>query len=334
MNSVDYVPLMLIFLTIAFSRIRNNPERDVLLSRQNSLVWKGILAFFVMFSHISPLYSGGIILPYFYNLGFISVGIFFFISGYGLMKQDIRREDYHVGFLKKRFSKILLPYLFVTLIYWLYYYLIGERHSLFYVIDAIVKGDPIVSFSWYIVEILILYLFFYVSMLIFKRKHLAVLIANAVFCILICFCFYKLDFRVAWYRSTYMYVIGLLGALYEGQIVRLMKKYCIYLAIVSGIGLFLTFNNENLFILREICMLLLIVSVCHRFEFHNAFLELSGKISMEIYLIHGLAMKFIRRFINDSNSWISIMYIVVLTFAAAFVLNFIFKKSFSRRKDS
>lgn len=67
---------------------------------------KEFFAVTVVFHHLSQIFKTGIIFPLFRNFGTISVAVFFFFSGYGLMKKYITDENYKKGFLLRRLTVI------------------------------------------------------------------------------------------------------------------------------------------------------------------------------------------------------------------------------------
>ena len=76
---------------------------------------------------ISTEYSDCIILRLFSTQGgYLGVALFFFLSGYGLMKSESKHHLGFNAFVVKRFGKVFLPVLLVTL-FWLpiYVLLIG-----------------------------------------------------------------------------------------------------------------------------------------------------------------------------------------------------------------
>ena len=106
-KQTDFVPILLISIILFFTRIKpGKPEN--FFSRSNCEIIKGLMAFFVVLCHLSLIYPGGRILPVFEYLGDAAVGIFFFLSGFGLMKQYLAKEDYHIQFLQS--PKVMMNY--------------------------------------------------------------------------------------------------------------------------------------------------------------------------------------------------------------------------------
>ena len=70
-----------------------------------------------MLHHLSFQYKDSFFFSQFSILGTITVALFFFLSGYGLMKQAMKYDNYYTNFLSKRFSKLLPPFLIATICY-------------------------------------------------------------------------------------------------------------------------------------------------------------------------------------------------------------------------
>ena len=134
---------------------------DEFMSVKNCNSYKGFFALIVIMHHISQRISNGFLPPDFTRVGYLAVAVFLFLSGYGLQKQNISKPGYSNGFLLKRIPSILIPYIIMTVIYWLIYALLGDVRSLGTIWhNFIANGDPIVWFSWYVVCILYFYIAF------------------------------------------------------------------------------------------------------------------------------------------------------------------------------
>ena len=91
-------------------------SKENYLSKQNSDCLKGIFAFFVITHHLyqsSNLINGGALAVILQALGYLSVAVFFFLSGYGLMYSFIIKGDGYISnFIKKR----ILPFWCIELL--------------------------------------------------------------------------------------------------------------------------------------------------------------------------------------------------------------------------
>lgn len=92
--------------------------------------------------------------------GYLGVGIFFFLSGFGLIKSDLHNHLSFLPYLKKRLIKVYLPVLLVSVI-WLPIkcYAFGEPISIFKVIGLIWYWHD--GVLWFVRTIIVLYLIFY-----------------------------------------------------------------------------------------------------------------------------------------------------------------------------
>ena len=129
-------------------------------------------------------------LSIFVNAGYLFVAIFFFCSGYGLIKSLETKPDYFNGFIKKRVVKTLvIPYYVSILIYGLARFAIGERFAPLQWVSHLLGFSMMNEYAWYPVVAFFLYLAFY---LIFKniknRKVCYIIMAAFIILLGMLFC--------------------------------------------------------------------------------------------------------------------------------------------------
>ena len=129
-------------------------------------------------------------LSIFVNAGFLFVAIFFFCSGYGLIKSLETKPDYFNGFIKKRMVKTLvIPYYVSILIYALLRFASGERFAPLQWVSHLLGFSMVNEYAWYPIVAFFLYLAFY---LIFKniknRKVCYILMAVIIVLLGMIFC--------------------------------------------------------------------------------------------------------------------------------------------------
>ena len=106
-------------------------------------------------------------LSIFVNAGYLFVAIFFFCSGFGLIKSLETKPDYFKGFMKKRVLKTLvIPYYVSILIYAILRTASGERFAPVQWVTHILGFTMMNEYAWYPIVAAILYTAFY---LIFKN---------------------------------------------------------------------------------------------------------------------------------------------------------------------
>ena len=102
--------LFTILLILTFISIRKTENSSLSIEKCNYL--KGIFAVIVFINHVSTV--DDILDPLYTYLALAVVAAFFFISGYGVMSGYIKDNNYLNSFLKKRFIKLILPYMIIT----------------------------------------------------------------------------------------------------------------------------------------------------------------------------------------------------------------------------
>ena len=129
-------------------------------------------------------------LSIFVNAGFLFVAIFFFCSGFGLIKSLEKKPDYFNGFIKKRVVKTLVvPYYVSILIYGILRFATGERFAPLQWVTNLTGLTMMNPYAWYPIIAAILYIAFYI---IFKniknRKVCYILMALVIIALGMIFC--------------------------------------------------------------------------------------------------------------------------------------------------
>lgn len=173
MNYINFIVYSLIIFSLIIG-IKIAPRKsfnDDFLSLNAMTSLKGVMALFVLFHHISQqkAFSETGTISIFSLIGFLFVGIFFFCSGYGLYKSYSVKENYLVGFPKKRILPIILSYYVMIAIYAAFYLVKGNDFSPIQWILKLTGLILINSQSWFVYVIAIMYFAFYI---VFKNEKL------------------------------------------------------------------------------------------------------------------------------------------------------------------
>lgn len=172
-------------------------------SKNTSLIIKGIAAVFIMMSHIivdcpfwvKKLFPGN-----------LWVSVFFFYSAYGLIFSVKNKNQYIDGFLRRKFFQIYLPFFVAESSYTL---LILLKSGQMNPVDTILGclGLKLSNGSlWYVIEIIAIYLLFYVWVRFFQLKHKWLWIVSYVIFVILSVAF---DIGTCWYISTGVFLLGL-----------------------------------------------------------------------------------------------------------------------------
>lgn len=274
------------------------------LSIEKGKSFRGILALTVVCHHLAEKTGDSSPFHIFAFLGFLPVAYFFFLSGYGLQKSYGTKPGYRSSILKKRIPSVLLPYLFVTGLYWLLSLLEGDAYSVGDVLRHFALGDPIARFTWYIVFVLVLYLGFYLVTALYRGNALLGAGLNLLLVLGLVMGFRALGFPMFWYNSCLTFPLGVLWAMKERDWLPVVtRRFWLFgLLLVPAFGgaflatlvlidapfvLLLYWLSGILF--TAVCLLLQL-----KVTFSNALLKRLGECSMEIYMLQGLFLSLYR----------------------------------------
>lgn len=346
---LDYLTICLAILFLWGIR----PNKNIVtgqnyLAKDKMLAARGIAVMIPLLSHIySSGANGGQFILKMSDHSELAPCMFFIISGYGLMKQNMLKDNYSKGFLLKRFPKVLVPYIMATLAFVAANFVFnGFLYGPVDVIHAILCGDPIVSYSWYVIHILLFYIWFFILMKIFRKRKGLIIAGGVAYYVLSTVAFMRLGFGMHWWGTSFGLVVGMIFAVYEKQIFDLFHKgfyiklvcYLVLLVLVylsagpyyriTGFGD--KFPYHTVFDLM-CCIGVFILLV--GFEIGNPVSRFLGKYSYEIYLLQGLFILAGRssRLQLEGNAYIILVVLgavvsgVVLYYVDSFILS-LFKR--------
>lgn len=327
---------------------------------------KGLLGFCavaIMLHHMSQtIYFAkedtGILL-FMVDIGVCFVGMFFFFSGYGLYTSLRDKPDYLKGFMKNRLPAILVPFYICNFVFILGSYFSGyefkEGELMPYLSGAILMNSQM----WYIVEVLILYVLFYVVFRLIKNRDAACIVYGICVMLLITFSL-RLGHDTTtptqglwfhgewWYNTTLMVWVGIMFARWEEQILGLIRKFY-GLAFMVFVVLSVFLYNRTIYMLQNkgywvewdgypgykekwqtlgvqfsfvFVVIITVVILTQKIRFGNKILDFLGEIALELYLIHNLFLLYT----PGSNRVIYILTCYTLSILSAVVLHMIDRK--------
>lgn len=185
-------------------------------------------------------------------IGFIFVGVFFFFSGYGLLKSYKTKPDYLNGFLRRRMPVILVPLYIVNTILTVIVLATGGvmyndnnplvmgMDTIFFRITTFLGITLMNSNAWYMITIAIFYIAFYLAFKYSKNEEKAFKIMG-IFSVIYIIAgtaaghgFFWLQGEW-WYNSSLLLFIGMYVAKNEEKVISFIKKRYAALLTISGV---------------------------------------------------------------------------------------------------
>ncbi len=312
---------------------------DDYMSVDNMQNIRGMLAVLIVIHHFSGMIEENSMFFLFNHIGYLVVALFLFLSGYGLAYGVQNKPGYISGvkFLYTRIPKLVIPYWIAVVIYAVGYFAAGEPNTWKEILLSFVSFKNIVGSSWYIFELIGLYIIFFLSFKIKNRK-----IALSVLFVLVAVCaigFYFGDsFSDVWYRSIFAFPLGVLYSLKKDKIESFLLNKTIgkYIVLILFLIILLSlryvcvvFDLSYLQVLFDVTssamFALVAVIMLRKIKLGNKALGFLGSLSFEIYLVHFLLLKLIYSlyFNGQINLLLYFVISIVSIILAAYIMNFI-----------
>lgn len=283
------LPILILYKFQIYSVGKFNVE---FLSKSNTNIIKGVSVILVILCHISMFTKNDSIMPkMFINTGLLAVAIFFFASGYGLMSQFQRKENYLKGFILNKIIRLYLIFfisnIIVTIINNIF---LGTGYGIKHIIISSLYGNFANGRElWFVVAILFFYLSFYVAFKFLKDKGsiISICIAPIIYIILCKF----LGKGTWWYNTAFCFVVGVLVSIYKDNVFNFLKeKYVLNLAIslISFVitMFFYTRGYNKLQFIIPIIFIYLVCVLLMKVGLKSKSMSFINKISLEMYLVH------------------------------------------------
>lgn len=336
---LEYISVALILL-ITLPRIKFSFKNFNLLSKENSSNVKGLLCILIFYHHFTGWFvDKGIIFYVLSHIGSFVVGVFFFLSAYGLIKAY--PGDVNFSFLLKRFVKILVPYWLCEILYSVislaFDIQIKCEVNFKNIFLSLLPIKEIVENSWFVGAILVAYVMFFIGKKILPKADLA--LKTAVLMLIFSVVFYK---HLDYWTTFFAFPLGLffgekedkISSLSAGKRIAVIAASAVLCAAAIvpkfygfSIGNNLYMNVSDFF--TSSLFAVFVYFVISFVKIGNPVLSFFGKISYEVYLIHGIAIRIAAEIFGIQNSipffFLSFAALVLLSYIVSTLSSFIIK---------
>ncbi len=206
-------------------------KSGVTISNSRSLtdVLRFVLAILVVNGHIWLFYMPESWWQGQFMLGTECVSVFLFLSAYGLINAyGTKGDDYLHGFILHRVGRVLFPLMTTYAVSLPIYAFFMGPIDWSGVWDTLYWGGPYLRFSWYVTEIVVLYLLFYicakVDVYCHKRGDLLIVLLSGAVLILTTGLF--MSRQPVWYiNGLPCFILGLWYQRYEAKLIRFLHGW-------------------------------------------------------------------------------------------------------------
>lgn len=308
---------------------------DSTLPKEFSVALKGALSLLIVGTHISSLCQPDEALLWLRVCNLLTplaLVFFFFLSGYGLMTQ-LRLRTLRTptptpsalwkAWLPRRLWGLLKPFLFFYAVA-LFFLFAGEGFNRIPQALERLKFNLLIwkfgipgpeTAAWYLLELILLYVFFYFSFRYVRRWGRAVLVL-ILLTLLLMLAAWQASFGYYWLRYPLCFSVGVAYAIYERSIYKQIKSYRILClpAVLLLMGVYiwsvLTFPNQSIALivishLAYFALPVMLTALSKAWGMTDLFMRRAygpvgsalmwlGGISLETYLLHMSFVNFFR----------------------------------------
>lgn len=310
--------LILLFAVVALLFFAS---ADLAFNIQRSKFLKAILPYGIIIGHISTyntnVFSVAIV-------GSFIVGVFFFISAYGL---ECKRQNGDIALhgLRGRLLKLFVP-LIVPIVVYIVALAIRGDDAFQIIIRNMKEYQFILPFTWFIIILAIFYVFFYVlsSLHHINDKHFLLLLSLSV-------CVFSVTnfilFRGSAYTnfSSLCFPAGVFYRQYEPKIEQFLSRKTSYLLcflVFLATGFAASINHLLPVTILVWSILIIMFSTLFSVK-KNKVLNFFSNISYEVYVCQGIAYLFIPQHFDKYPPVVHILLTIALTIVIAVVCHFL-----------
>lgn len=314
-------------------------NKDTYLSLESTKCLKGIFAMLILIHHLyqySGLFHDSFLSYFFQALGYLSVGMFFFYTGYGITVS--RKKE---GYIKRFGSNKILPlygfYIYLVLFYTLWQIMLQYPISLIIIFQSLIFGNTIVPLGWYLqVTFIIYFLLWGVFAKINSDDNC--IIVTGIFLVLYSFICAKIGLTSTWYESVFCVLLGMIWAIHKKQIDYYLNKFPKLIIIINLLFFILCLLgfkvspllNIELKMLSAVFFAAFITSLSYsipKLFYLNKITKFLGNYSLEMYISQGFFLLLRKNgivYINESYLFICI--VVIGTFILMVIMKQVYIK--------
>ena len=334
--------LLIILLGISVKR------KGDFLGKETTDTLKGFLMLLIVFHHILNMVGYPKNFEWLFAIGFLSTGLFFFISGYGNWISFQKSDKTSITWLTSRVKRLYQSFLscFILMVICMLiagnYVNVGYDFSAKHILKDIVTFSLPNTINWFPKVFLICIIVFFIIGKIFKNELIRLILLVILTIVYMVICIKVLNLETYWYNSVACFTLGCIIAKYRFIIDRIEKliknksKILVVLmvlifTVLSAFLLHIVKYSNRLYFIQPIYSLFVcIIFACATFflSFENSFMKFCGKYSFEIYLFHTIFLKII--FLFRINTFVYAILVYTGTLMCIVIYAFVKEKKYKK----
>lgn len=346
MKIVDFIIIFLGMLIVvsAFVGAKEKERERSVFSSTSMNCMKGIFAVMILLFHLSQRINGGVLFSVIGDTGYLSVAIFFFISGYGMYTRVLQTGGgYCKGIISHRIPKVLLPWIIATLIYALYWFVEGGVNRIIQICSNHKNGYLLITNSWFVIAIVVFYLIFFLAFNKCKENFRLGIRKSFMGVLVYILLAYSIGLGGWWFYSSFAFILGMVWKEREKDINSFIERKWV-MFLIGWLGLFVLgyairlVNSramhspvvyDGALLIASAAFAGIIFAFLKKVTVNNCLWKFLGNISFEIYLLHELVYNILRNEnlgIYISNDFLYVSLTILISIGCAYLFNSIITK--------
>ena len=285
-------------------------------SKDRTTLLKAVLPWVIILHHLSLRTN---LLGDFNEAGVYVVGLFFFISGYGLEKKKVGGANNSIGQLPKRLSKLLWP-LIVPIVLYLVLVICFGGDVVGKIKNSLRDWCVILPYTWFILNLLIFYIVYYgLSHCLRDTKMFLTALAIALLAISVLLMLF--DGTSAHYSSNFAFLAGIIYCHIEGNVIKTFatKRSVFILMLIVVIATYFGTHPFRLSSSWNVPIYsIAVIALVSRMPFQSTGIDFLSKYSYDLYICQSIAFLIINKLFVLSD-WAYIILALPLCFIIAVV---------------
>lgn len=334
--------LILAMILIAKAKVANENQYMDYMSRDTTNTIKGVFTVLILLSHAAPYIAmtGAYDEPYMELREYLHqmvVVMFFFYSGYGMMKAILSKKfDYIRTMPVKRFLVVFLNFDIAVLLFLVVQYVCGTTFDIVTILKALIGVESIGNSNWYMFAIFVLYILMFVSfyMLRWLDNKVVYYVATAIFTILT-MAVVLWEIRIGkphWeYDTMILMPVGCWFALLQKPFEKLVKRNDICYGIVCAIVLCIyhvAYSNRwdygiEGYTVYAIAFAFVVLLFTMKISFESKILKWIGEHLFSMYILQRIPMIILTKLnLASTNKYAFIVLVFLFTVVLAMIFDY------------
>lgn len=293
---------------------------------------KGIFAVLILFSHmrqymdLSDTFFNNSYIRILNYLGQMMVTMYLFYSGYGLMESFRKKPDYKKNFLHNRVLKILIHFDVAVILYIILQFLLGKQFHISEYLGSLIGWNTVGNSSWFIFDILALYVIFYLSLCIEKwlnksnkkiESGRVILVTVLALSIALWCGLYITKGGSRWINNIMSFPLGIFYSMYKAQIENWISKgrnyYVTFLTLTVTLFVWRSYMGIDKIGVCTSLFAIWTVLLTMKIKFNNKALQWLGTMAFAIFILQRLPMIALTYFGINQNVCMFVCVVILST---------------------